>query len=73
MDGGENGESGSQGVEPRPQTLPLPRRPDLETTVVYYGILGARDGIDPLADVGRIDGSLLGHFGEEDRAIPLEQ
>jgi carboxymethylenebutenolidase len=48
------------------------RRPDVKTSVVYYGILGAHGNLDPLADVGKIKGSLLGHFGEEDRAVPLD-
>jgi carboxymethylenebutenolidase len=45
----------------------------LRTSVVYYGVLGAQGEVDPVAEAGKIRGSLLGHFGEEDRIIPLDQ
>jgi carboxymethylenebutenolidase len=47
-------------------------RSDLVTTVVYYGILTPQGGVDTLARVGEIRGTLLGHFGEVDRAVPLD-
>ncbi len=41
--------------------------PDLKVAVIYYG------GINPEDDLSGLQAAILGHFGEEDRAIKAEK
>ena len=49
--------------------------PDLAGVIGFYGVLtGSRFGVDgPLERAGDIRAPLLGLFGGEDQAIPVEQ